>query len=161
VWLRENTAPETVIAVSAAGAVPYFSERPAIDMLGLNDPHIAHDGKIEDSAPTAHKRYDAAYVLDREPDFIVLGNIPERGQPLPDEARHTLHGLALSPLPANEALFREPRFWSEYTRVRIPGVPGLADTQVVVVRNEFAAELELRGLVQRVSVQRDSGPAGR
>jgi len=40
--LRRSTDPSTVVAVSWAGAIPYFSERPAIDLLGKMDPHIAH-----------------------------------------------------------------------------------------------------------------------
>jgi arabinofuranosyltransferase len=40
--LRRTTDPSTVIAVTWAGAIPYFSERPAIDLLGKMDPHIAH-----------------------------------------------------------------------------------------------------------------------
>jgi hypothetical protein len=147
-WLKANTAPDDVVAVSAAGAVPYFSERPAIDMLGLADRHIAHEGHTDDAAPVAHKRYDAAYVLDRRPTFIVLANIAERGQPLTDASGRLLNGeIEMAELPSNVALFRDERFWSEYTRVIIPGVPGLAESHVVVVRNDRAAALKSVGLV--------------
>ncbi|MCS6910429.1 MAG: hypothetical protein NZM11_07655, partial [Anaerolineales bacterium] len=40
-WIRQNTAPTDVIAVVDAGALAYYSERRAVDILGLNDSHIA------------------------------------------------------------------------------------------------------------------------
>ena len=51
------------IAVTAAGAVPYYSKLPAVDMLGLTDSWIAHNGPVisdEDRAseltrPICHK----------------------------------------------------------------------------------------------------------
>lgn len=50
-----------VLVIADAGAVPYYSEWHAIDVMGLNDRHIAltHD-------------HGPAYVLDQRPDVIVL-----------------------------------------------------------------------------------------
>jgi hypothetical protein len=123
-WFNANTVPNDVIAVSASGAIPYFAERPAIDMLGLNDAHIARNGQVDHSQGPAHKKYDAVYVLDRAPQFIVLNLIEEHGQAL----RQGEAGLV-----SNEALLREPRFQANYTRVVIPG---LARHDVVFVRND-------------------------
>ena len=39
--IAQNTSPEAVIAVHAAGQIPYYSERTTIDLLGLNDPIVA------------------------------------------------------------------------------------------------------------------------
>ena len=39
--IRHQTPPETVIAVVTAGAIPYFAERTAIDLMGKADPVIA------------------------------------------------------------------------------------------------------------------------
>ncbi len=41
VLIEQYTDPDTTIAVSAAGAVPYFSQRYTFDMLGKSDPVIA------------------------------------------------------------------------------------------------------------------------
>jgi hypothetical protein len=41
--LRQATTPDAVIAVVWAGAGPYFDQRPAVDLLGKSDPHIAHE----------------------------------------------------------------------------------------------------------------------
>jgi len=65
--LRE-AHPNALIAVDAAGLVPYFSKLPTIDMLGLNDSHIAH--QTPKKAILGHGKFDADYVLGREPDLI-------------------------------------------------------------------------------------------
>ncbi len=71
-WLRHNTRPDDRIAVVDAGALAYYSSRPLIDILGLNNEHIAH---------TPNKS-DADYVLAQHPkiiqihvEFTVLGEI--------------------------------------------------------------------------------------
>ena len=70
-WLKENVSPGTLLATNAAGAVPYYSELTTIDMLGLNDLHIAHK-KITDmgSGAPGHEKGDGKYVLSRKPDLI-------------------------------------------------------------------------------------------
>ena len=61
-WLRENTGPDDKIAVVDAGALAYYSGRPLIDILGLNDVHIAH----------SPNKSDADYVLAQHPKIIQL-----------------------------------------------------------------------------------------
>jgi len=58
-----------LLAVDAAGKVPFYSGLRAVDMLGLNDEHIAHlpAGFFE----AGHNKYDADYVLSRRPDLIA------------------------------------------------------------------------------------------
>jgi hypothetical protein len=80
-YLRRNTPPETSIALHCAGTTGYFAQRPAIDVLGKSDRHIArlpvrvfHPG---------HSKWDWDYVLlERRPDVITetsrgLDNHPE------------------------------------------------------------------------------------
>ena len=65
-WLRGQPPRGALIAVNHAGAVPYYSDLPTIDMAGLSDKHIAR-------VPGArHKKWDPAYVLAKKPVFIVL-----------------------------------------------------------------------------------------
>lgn len=40
-WIRDNTPEDTVLGVNDAGAIRYFGERFTIDLLGLNNSHIA------------------------------------------------------------------------------------------------------------------------
>lgn len=61
---------QPTIAVSAAGCLPYWSELPAIDMLGLNDAHIAR--ATRQPGYPGHEMGDGAYVLDRRPDIVVF-----------------------------------------------------------------------------------------
>lgn len=61
--------PGKTIAVGAAGKIPYFSGLKTIDMLGLNDKHIAH-GEATFFSP-GHNKYDADYVLSKKPDIII------------------------------------------------------------------------------------------
>jgi arabinofuranosyltransferase len=71
-WLRDNTPPNTVLAAFAAGAMADFSNRYTVDMLGLNDVHIAHV-QVPDmgSEVAGHEKRDPAYVLARRPDYIL------------------------------------------------------------------------------------------
>ncbi len=74
--LKKATPAGTWIAVHAAGVLPYYAERPTLDMWGLNDAHIAR-AKVEGfgSGTAGHERHDYAYVLSRAPDLIL----PEAG----------------------------------------------------------------------------------
>lgn len=72
IWLRENVEPDRVVAVEDCGMIPYYSGLRTIDMFGLMDTHLAHlKGMI-------HQKFDAAYILDRRPDMIVLIQYPPR-----------------------------------------------------------------------------------
>jgi hypothetical protein len=119
-WLRDHFEPGTTIAVNAAGIVPYESELAAIDMLGLNDVHIAHQPiPLGERGAAGHEKHDADYVLDRRPDVIVVG--------LPVLASNKLGRDTLLPwfrrwfpfLPGDRELFTRPRFAAEYDAVSV------------------------------------------
>jgi len=68
-FLRDSSSPDTSVAVHWAGIGPYFAERPAIDVLGHSDRHIAHL-EVERFSP-GHSKWDWDYVIDqRQPDVI-------------------------------------------------------------------------------------------
>jgi arabinofuranosyltransferase len=74
--IKENTPEHFTIALNPAGAVPYYAERRAIDMLGLNDEHIAHSkARVLGSRKAGHEKGDGAYVLSRRPNMILIGNV--------------------------------------------------------------------------------------
>jgi arabinofuranosyltransferase len=82
-WLRNNTPPEAVVATNTSGSVPYFSQRRAIDMLGLNDLTIAHREIANlGSGRAGHEKGDGAYVLSRRPDYIQFGGALGSRQPV-------------------------------------------------------------------------------
>ena len=72
-YLKENYSPDTLVALNPAGIIPYYSELPTIDMLGLNNPEIAHNGKRDYTLPFGHQAGDGAYVLLEQPDIIFFG----------------------------------------------------------------------------------------
>jgi hypothetical protein len=77
--IRALTTPAATIAVMRAGTIPYFAERNAIDMLGKNDPVVAHEPMnvppgwlgFRELRP-GHMKFDFAYSIGRErPDVVV------------------------------------------------------------------------------------------
>lgn len=71
--MRENVHPGSVLAVDAAGAIPYYSGLRSIDMFGLNDRHIARVVVPRmGSGEVGHEKYDPAYVYAQNPDWIAV-----------------------------------------------------------------------------------------
>lgn len=78
--LRRLTTEQASVAVVWAGAIPYFSERPSVDMLGKSDRRIAR-GKArvpEGSSERlvgflpGHMKFDYAYSIgERKPDVVT------------------------------------------------------------------------------------------
>jgi arabinofuranosyltransferase len=74
-WLRANAPPKAIVATNTAGSIPYFSKLKVIDMLGMNDVHIAHR-KIPwfGKGWPGHEKGDGSYVLSKSPDYIQFGS---------------------------------------------------------------------------------------
>lgn len=71
-WLRENVEPDASIAVTVAGAIPYYSKLAAVDMLGITEPVIARRRMPEMGAGLAgHEKHDMAHVLSRKPTYVL------------------------------------------------------------------------------------------
>jgi hypothetical protein len=105
--------PGTTLAFGPVGALPYRSELRTIDILGLNEPHIA---RVEPDLTTyvpGHMRHDGPYVLSLRPDLILLANAPVADDPAAtfpwESVRHY-----------EKDLVADPRFAAEYAFVRIP-----------------------------------------
>lgn len=88
-------------AVTAAGCLPYFSGLPALDLLGLNDAHIARQPP-DPRLPLAHDHGDGDYVLRRSPDLITFG-LPRGRSPIFKSGRE---------------MAGDPRFRKGYQRVQ-------------------------------------------
>jgi hypothetical protein len=104
-WMHAHLPPGTLVATNAAGALPYFSDLPVVDMLGLTDRHIARSA-AERSAWIGHERGDAAYVLRRAPDLILFGGPEGAVDPWP--------------FPGDRALAQDPEFRVRYGLERVP-----------------------------------------
>jgi arabinofuranosyltransferase len=70
-WFREHD-PNALVAANGVGVLGYYTDLRIIDMLGLNDGHIARHGNKEPEFLPGHQAGDGEYVLSREPDYIML-----------------------------------------------------------------------------------------
>ena len=104
--------PAPLLAASAAGCLPFWSELPALDTLGLNDPYLAkHPPADFGRGKIAHELGDGRYVLSRRPD-LMSWCLP-RG--------------SLEPCFRSELeLARMPEFAAQYVPVRFVGDPPLS-----------------------------------
>lgn len=127
-WLSYNqhivqwdTTRPLRIAASTIGAIKFYSNAVVIDMLGLTDTHIAHQpesisalGNVSGIAGWKERKYNAEYVLNREPDVIIFST-----------------GLKPSAW-AERALFAR-EVWVDYYHYYFP-VPGARQPQVLLRR---------------------------
>ena len=60
------------IATTAAGAIPYYSELPSVDMLGLTDAWVARHGKRVSLQVAHHRLAPLSYLVERDV-HLVLG----------------------------------------------------------------------------------------
>jgi hypothetical protein len=94
-WINANTPPDVVIATEVAGALPYYADRPMIDLLGLTDEHIAHMEERLGHQRAGHEKTDPSYVLERAPEIIPYrGSYLLWGHPAFEEGYYTkkFHG---------------------------------------------------------------------
>jgi hypothetical protein len=112
-------------AVTAAGCLPYFSRLPALDMLGLNDRHIAHMPAVA-GYPLAHDHGDGRYVLQRKPDLITFG-LPLGGAPV---------------FASGDQMRTDPRFNRDYQLVRFEGLRPYRVVTSAYVRTHGAIGIE-------------------
>ena len=64
---------QPMVALDAAGVIPYITKFPALDMLGLNDYYIArHKPETMGRGFIGHELGDPEYTLDQSPDIIQM-----------------------------------------------------------------------------------------
>lgn len=109
------------IAVSNAGIIPYEADRRTLDMLGLNDAHIAHQ-PVGADAPglPGHQKGDPDYLFALRPEAILflrlevtpgsLAAHPQRQTIIDEYAFGT----------SERGLWKNPRFAEEYALKSVP-----------------------------------------
>jgi len=82
-WLRENLPSDTVIAVDAAGELPYYSRLRTIDLFGITQPAIAHmEVPHMGQGTPGHEKFGLGFVLGQSPDYIIIyGNALDGVEP--------------------------------------------------------------------------------
>ncbi len=84
-----------VLAIDAAGKVPFYSRLETIDMLGLNDETIGHM-PVEEFLAAGHTKFDPEYVFSRSPDLIAAWLNPDLNMDWGlDRARYEVEGYRL------------------------------------------------------------------
>ena len=69
--VRATSPPDTSVAVIWAGSMPYYARRPTVDMLGKNDPVVAHLASRTPFDP-GHSKWDYSYSIGSlRPDVVV------------------------------------------------------------------------------------------
>ena len=69
--LNEGTNADALIAVHAAGQIPYFSRRKTVDLLGRNDEKIAKGQPVVAFRP-GHNKWNYNYsILELKPDIVA------------------------------------------------------------------------------------------
>ena len=97
---------QPLMAVDAAGALPYWTGYPALDMLGLNDSHIAHAPPSKSSRFVGHQFGDGDYVYQQQPDLINFC---------------FAHGWFTPCWKSGTELWKNPEFHKNYLPVRLSG----------------------------------------
>lgn len=124
---------QPLLAVTAAGCLPYWSELPSLDMLGLNDYYLPrHRPKDFGSGWVGHELGDGRYVLSRRPDIIIF-NVGS--------------GPAYR---SGEEIDRMPEFHDRYTPVVVRTVTGGYDAIVYV--DKYSRKIGIRATGQRVTI---------
>lgn len=79
-YIHQHWPKSSLIALNMAGVIPYYApDYRYLDMLGLNDAHIARQRAFQQVASSdmpfavAHSKGDPAYILHRAPDYIIPG----------------------------------------------------------------------------------------
>jgi arabinofuranosyltransferase len=77
--LRAITTDDATLAVTRAGTIPYFADRPSVDLLGKSDRHLAREPSRVPSGPggfmdfrPGHSKFDYRYSVELlAPDVVV------------------------------------------------------------------------------------------
>ncbi len=117
-----------LLAVTAAGCLPYWSGLPSLDMLGLNDYYLPrHPPADFGTGRLGHELGEGAYVLGRKPDIICF------------------HVGDLNAYDRSGREMQETRqFYDEYTPVRIRGT----------VPHEYIATLWILKYSDKIGIRR-------
>ncbi len=110
----------STVAISPIGAFGWSSGLELVDVLGLTHPaFLGRRPDLEGVGVKGHHRHDGGWVLDQEPDYLILGN----GVVQPDTGT-----LDVNPWEAD--IVSDPRFQSLYRPLSLP-LDGSATGEVV------------------------------
>ena len=114
-WIINNFPPDTLLAMNNVGIVPYRTRMPVIDMLGLNDRHIARAKvalpRVETGTYIGHFKYDGNYVCERQPRIMIPTTTSLR---YADSQEQALWLALRASFDSDREFLRNPRCAAEY-----------------------------------------------
>lgn len=122
-----------LMAVTAAGSLPYWSELPALDMLGLNDYYLPRNPPENiGSGLLGHELGDGKYVLSQKPDIIVfhVGTKPN--------------------FRSGKELERMPKFHKRYSPILVAVDPG--KLSAIVYFNKYSDKLGIQETQEHITI---------
>ena len=127
---------QPLLAVDGAGALPFFSELPSVDMLGLNDRYLASNPPADfGTRMVGHELGDAAYIARRKPDLIAMCL---SGEPPAACFR------------SDRELLQRADFQRDYLPIRFRGLDPYPHESKLFVRREGRVGMRSRGSELRV-----------
>ncbi|MGH9967882.1 MAG: hypothetical protein ACREBG_08655 [Pyrinomonadaceae bacterium] len=134
---RAFGAQQPLMAVDPAGCLPYWSELPTVDMLGLNDYYLPrHPPTDLGQGAIGHELGDGQYVLNRRPDLVVFL------LPTGNDRGYFLSGRKMQ---------EDPRFFREYVLVRFETPEPHRVISRIWVR-KHSERIGIRGFDNRITV---------
>ena len=112
-WETFKGNKDVLIATSGAGAIPYYSQLPTIDMLGINDPWIARHGEILGTTPGHQRISPMSYLVKRKVNLLlghptIVRNFSELKQiplaPMDSSCQFSEAALIIIPISSEENL---------------------------------------------------------
>jgi hypothetical protein len=123
-WLASRFPDGTTLAINAAGLIPYRTGFPTLDMLGLNDAHIARTEGSAGSDGTifvGHSKHDGAYVCSRAPGAVITSGARLHPGRSADEA---ILQAAVNSFPGDREFLRDPACRERYRAEAVELAPG-------------------------------------
>lgn len=128
---------QALMAVDPAGCLPYWSELPAIDMLGLNDYYLPrHPPPGVGQGAIGHELGDGQYVLNRRPDLVIFL------LPTGNDRGYFLSGRQMQ---------EDPRFFRDYTLVRFAATTPQRIVSRIWVRR-YSERIGIRQLDNQITI---------
>jgi arabinofuranosyltransferase len=113
--LVELLPRDSVIALGPAGYIPWKTGFKTYDFYGLVDPEIAHQDIEFTHGYAGHEKHDGAMVMERRPDYILIGNVD-----ITDQPRTKL----IPPLDREVDIVTNPTFQENYEQIYLPVAGG-------------------------------------
>ncbi|MEW6605829.1 MAG: hypothetical protein AB1414_00065 [bacterium] len=118
-WFVKRFPSSTSIALNPAGIIPYYTRFKAIDMLGLNDKHIAKSQTKVGSGAIGHLKFDSDYVISKKPDLIIIGASELLPGNIEREKVVKYYQFITGAIPGDRALLENRRLYEEYDLVAV------------------------------------------